>query len=35
MADGQIRPVDKAKVQPETFRRAIQPADGNVLGPDW
>jgi prepilin-type processing-associated H-X9-DG protein len=34
MFDGSARFVS-GKVSPETLRRAINPADGEVLGPDW
>jgi hypothetical protein len=35
MFDGSTRILDLNKIQPETLKNAIDPADGNVLGPDW
>ncbi len=35
LCDGSVRPLDRKKVSEETFRNAIMPADGNVLGKDW
>jgi RNA polymerase sigma factor (sigma-70 family) len=35
MCDGSVRKVNRKKVSEETFRNAIMPADGNVLGKDW
>jgi RNA polymerase sigma factor (sigma-70 family) len=33
--DGAVRTLDRKKVSEETFRNAIMPADGHVLGKDW
>jgi RNA polymerase sigma factor (sigma-70 family) len=35
MCDGSVRRINRKKVSKETFRIAIMPADGNVLGSDW
>jgi RNA polymerase sigma factor (sigma-70 family) len=35
ICDGSARTVNRKKVTKETFRNAINPADGNVLGSDW
>jgi len=33
--DGSVRSLDLARVKPETFKAAITPAGGEILGPDW
>jgi len=35
MMDGSTRGLDLTKIQPDTLKNAIMPADGNVLGNDW
>jgi hypothetical protein len=35
MMDGSVRVLDLKKIQPQTLKYAIMPADGNVLGRDW
>jgi prepilin-type processing-associated H-X9-DG protein len=35
LADGSVRTIDLNVVKESTLRDAINPADGNVLGPDW
>jgi hypothetical protein len=35
LCDGSVRMIHRKKITRETFRNAIMPADGNVLGPDW
>jgi RNA polymerase sigma factor (sigma-70 family) len=35
LCDGSARSVDRKKISEETFRHAIMPRDGNVLGKDW
>jgi RNA polymerase sigma factor (sigma-70 family) len=35
LCDGSARTIDRKKVSKETFRNAIMPADGNILGTDW
>lgn len=35
MFDGSVRVLDLERIKEETLKNAIDPADGNVLGPDW
>jgi hypothetical protein len=35
MMDGSVRVLDLKKIQPETLKNAIDPADGNPFGLDW
>jgi hypothetical protein len=35
LVDGSVRTLDLKKLSAETLKNAIDPADGQVLGPDW
>jgi hypothetical protein len=35
MADGSVRVLDLGKISQPTLKNAIDPSDGQVLGPDW